>query len=100
MLLSRHNYLLNLAHYMYSDVIMSATASQSIGVSIVYKIVCSGVDQRNLKGRVTGLCEGNSPVTREFPTQRASNTKNHADVIKWNIFRVTGPLCGKFIGDR
>ena len=26
--------------------------------------------------RVTGLCEGNSPVTGEFPTQRASNVEN------------------------
>ena len=25
---------------------------------------------------VTGLCEGNSPVTGEFPTQRASNAEN------------------------
>ena len=30
----------------YSDVIMIAMASQNIGVSIVYSIVCSGVDQR------------------------------------------------------
>ena len=28
------------------------------------------------KFRVTGLCEGNSPVTGEFPAQRASNTEN------------------------
>ena len=28
------------------------------------------------KFRVTGLCEGNSPVTGEFPTQRASNAEN------------------------
>ena len=28
------------------------------------------------KLRVTGLCEANSPVTSEFPTQRASNTEN------------------------
>ena len=28
------------------------------------------------KLRVTGLCEGNSPVTEEFPAQRASNGKN------------------------
>ena len=28
------------------------------------------------KLRVTGLCEGNSPVTGEFPTQRASNAEN------------------------
>ena len=26
--------------------------------------------------RVTGLCEGNSPVTGEFPTQRVSNAEN------------------------
>ena len=25
---------------------------------------------------VTGLCAGNSPVTGEFPTQRASNAEN------------------------
>ena len=28
------------------------------------------------KLRITGLCEGNSPVTGEFPTQRASNPEN------------------------
>ena len=28
------------------------------------------------KLRVTGLCEGNSPVTGEFPSQRASNAEN------------------------
>ena len=28
------------------------------------------------KLRVTGLCEGNSPVTGEFPAQRASNMEN------------------------
>ena len=28
------------------------------------------------KLRVTGLCKGNSPVTGEFPTQRASNAEN------------------------
>ena len=31
----------------YSDVIMSAIASQITGVTIVYSTVCSGVDQRN-----------------------------------------------------
>ena len=33
------------------------------------------------KFRVTVLCEGNSPVTAEFPTQKASNAKN--DSIWW-----------------
>ena len=28
------------------------------------------------KLRVTGLCAGNSPVTGEFPTQKASNAEN------------------------
>ena len=28
------------------------------------------------KLRVTGLCEGNSPVTGELPAQRASNAEN------------------------
>ena len=39
---------------------------------------------------VTGLCEGNSPVTGEFPAQRASNAENvsiwwrhHANNIPW-----------------
>ena len=31
--------------------------------------------RKTSKLRVTGLCEGNSPVTGEFPTQRASNTE-------------------------
>ena len=54
----------------HSDVIMSAIASQITGVSIVYSTVCS---KKTSKLRVTGLCEGNSPVTGEFPAQRASN---------------------------
>ena len=33
------------------------------------------------KLRVTGLCEGNSPVTGEFPAQRASDAEN--DFIWW-----------------
>ena len=32
--------------------------------------------KKTSKLSVTGLCEGNSPVTGEFPTQRASNVKN------------------------
>ena len=37
------------------------------------------LDQRSKKTpklRVTGLCAGNSPVTGEFPVQRASNAEN------------------------
>ena len=32
--------------------------------------------KRTSKLRVTGLCTGNSPLTGEFPTQRASNAEN------------------------
>ena len=42
---------------------MGMMASQVMSLSIV-------------KLCVTGLCEGNTPVTAEFPAQRASNTEN------------------------
>ena len=43
-------------------------ASLITGVLIVFSTVCSGADRRKTsKLRVTGLCEGNSPVTGEFP---------------------------------
>ena len=32
--------------------------------------------KKTSKLHVTGLCEGNSPVTGEFPTQRANNAEN------------------------
>ena len=32
--------------------------------------------KKTLKLRVTGLCEGTSPLTGEFPAQRASNAEN------------------------
>ena len=42
--------------------------------------------------RVTGLCEGNSPVTGEFPAQRASNAeyvsiwwRHHDCAYHWNF---------------
>ena len=35
-----------------------------------------GRSKKTSQLRVTGLCEGNSPVTGEFPTQRASNAEN------------------------
>ena len=34
------------------------------------------ISRKTSKLRVTGLCEGNSPVTGEFPSQRASNAEN------------------------
>ena len=34
--------------------------------------------------RVTDICEGNSPVTGEFPVQRASNAENVSWRAKWH----------------
>ena len=59
----------------YSDVIMGTMASQIVGVSIVCWTVCSGCrcrSKKTSKPRVTGLCEGNQPVT----SQGASNAEN------------------------
>ena len=52
---------------------MSVIASQITSISIVYSTICWGADH---KLRATGLCEGNSPVTSEFPAQRASIAGN------------------------
>ena len=55
---------------------MAAMASQITSITIVYSTVYSDTDQKKTsKLRVTGLCEGNSPVTGEFPTQMASNAQ-------------------------
>ena len=55
--------------------------------------------KKTTKLRVTGLCEGNSPVTGEFPAQRASNAENvaiwwrhHILQRSWNGGN-TIPLC-------
>ena len=40
------------------------------------------------KIRVTGLCEGNSPVTGEFTTQRASNVENVSIWWRWSWINV------------
>ena len=63
------------------------------GVSIVCTSVCLGAGQRKKsKLRVTGLCEGNSPVTGEFPAQKASNAENvfiwwrHHEILNGAVF--------------
>ena len=43
------------------------------------------------KLRVTGLCEGNSPVIGEFPAQRASNAENVS--IWWRHHDLAIPTC-------
>ena len=60
--------------YPYSDVIMGAMASEITCFTIVYSTVYLGADQRKL--RITGLCTWVSPVTGEFPVQKASDAEN------------------------
>ena len=60
----------------YNDVIMSAMTSQITSLTTVYSSVYSGTDQRKRQTPRHWHCEGNSPVTGEFPTQMASNAEN------------------------
>ena len=48
------------------------------------------ISKNTSKLSVTGLCEGNSPVTGEFPAQRATNTEN---VSIWWRHHVICALC-------
>ena len=60
----------------YNDVIMSAMEYHITSLTFVYSTVYSRRRSKKIpKPRVTGLCVGNSPVTGEFPTQRASSAE-------------------------
>ena len=56
----------------YNDVIMTAMASQITGLTIV----CSTVYSRRRTREHQSSASGNSPMTGEFPAQRASNPEN------------------------
>ena len=68
-------------YFHYSDVIMSAMASEITGVSMVCSTVCSGVDHRKHPSSVSVA------IVREFtgdlwtPPQRASNSENASILI-------------------
>ena len=76
-ILSHYHSIMSHSHdndmFYYSDIIMSMMVSQITGVSIVCSTVCP---KKTSKLCVTGLYEGNPPVTGGFPSQRASNMKN------------------------
>ena len=56
---------------------VGAMVSQITSLTIVYSTVYSRRrSKKTSKHRVTGLCAGNSPVTGEFPGQKASNAEN------------------------
>ena len=59
----------------YRDVIMSVISNHR-RLDCLLNRLFKHRSKKTLKLRVTGLCEGNSPVTDEFPTQRPSNAEN------------------------
>ena len=65
-----------ICRFRYDDFIMSAMAPQITSLTIICSSVYSGADKKISKLRVTALCAGNSPVTGEFPSQKASNAEN------------------------
>ena len=72
----------------YNDVIMSAMASQITGAPIVCSTNCSeGRSKKTAKLRVTGPCEGNSPMTGGFPAQRTSNAENVSTWSRHHVMR-------------
>ena len=70
---------------------MITMASQITSLTIVYSTVYSGTDEKwTSKLHVTGLCEGNSPVTGEFPSQRVSNEENAS--IWWHRHEIISEM--------
>ena len=59
-----------------SDVMMGTMASQITSLTIVYSTFIRRRSKKTSKFHVTGLCEGNSLMTGEFPAQKASNAEN------------------------
>ena len=67
---------------------MSAMASQITSLTIVLLNRLFGRrSKKTPKLRVTGLCEGNSPVTGEFPSQMASNAENVSIWWRHHVWR-------------
>ena len=73
----------------YSDVIMSTMASQITSLTFVCSTVYSGADKRKHQSSAS---PGNSPVTDEFPAQRASNAENASIWRRHHVIVIS--LCG------
>ena len=74
--LCKHQLSLDVCSRHYNDAKISTMVSQITSLTIVYSTVYSmRKSKKTSKLRVTGLCEGNSPVTGEFPARSASDTE-------------------------
>ena len=62
----------------YWDYFITRRHNERDGVSNYQRLGCllRRRSRKTSKLRVTGLCEENSPMTAEFPSQRASNAEN------------------------
>ena len=74
----------------YNDVIMSAMVFQITSLTIVYWAIYSGADQRKHLSPASLAFVRNSPVTGEFPAQRASNAENVS--IWWRHHDIRDPI--------
>ena len=82
---------------------MSAMVSQITSPTIVHSTIYSRADQRKHQSSASlALCEGNSPVTGEFPTRWTSNAENVS--IWWRhhvvfvfISKMTTPVTNQYI---
>ena len=77
-----------IALYHYSDIIISASNHWRLDGFLNYLL--GHRSKKTSKLGVTGLCEGNSQVTGEFPSQRTSNAEKFSidDIIMMNIILV------------
>ena len=67
------NHVLNPLQWRYND--HDAVSNHQPGDCLLNRL-SRRKSKKTSKLRVTGLCEGNSPVTSEFPTQMANNTES------------------------
>ena len=72
----------------YSDVIMSAGWRPKSPTSRLFR----RRPKKTSKFRVNGLCEGNSPVTGGFPSQRASNAGNFSIWWRHHVYGFVGTI--------
>ena len=68
----------------YGDIIIRTMASQITASRLFAQPFVQVQIKKTSKLHITGLCEGNSPVTGGFPSQRASNTENAS--IWWPFY--------------
>ena len=66
------NVIYNCPQWRYNSVINIAMASQITSLTIVYSFIQAKIKE-SIKLHVTGLCDGNSPVTGALSAQMASN---------------------------